>query len=92
MVKLEKVKEINSMKKWGKCFFCGGELKRKKVDIARYWGKDLIVLNDVPALVCIQCGEKYFEAKTSRKVDEKIQDALKKKTSVEKIDVPVVYF
>lgn len=86
------VKEINSMKKWGKCFSCGGQLKRKKVDIARYRGKDLIVLNDVPALVCTQCGEKYFEAQTSRKIDEKINNALKRKTTVEKIDVPVVYF
>lgn len=80
------------MKKWGKCFFCGGELKRKKVDITRYKGKELIILNDVPALVCTQCGEKYFEAKTSKKIDQKIEQALKRKSSIKKIDVPVVYF
>lgn len=76
----------------GQCFFCGGQLKRRKVDIARYWGKELIALNDVPSLVCTQCGEKYFEAKVSRKMDQRIQEALKKKTSIKKIDVPVVYF
>ena len=75
-----------------KCLVCGGQLKRKKVDIARYWGKELVALNDVPSLVCIRCGERYFEAKVSHKIDDKIQDVLKKKTSVEKIDVPVVYF
>lgn len=76
-----------------KCYFCKtGELKKKKVDIVRYWGKELIVLNEVPALVCQQCGEKYFEAKVSKKIDERIQSALKRKTSIAKIDVPVVQF
>lgn len=76
-----------------KCYFCKtGELKKKKVDIVRYWGKELIALNEVPALVCQQCGEKYFEAKVSKKIDERIQSVLKRKTFIEKIDVPVVQF
>lgn len=76
-----------------KCYFCKtGELKKKKVDIVRYWGKELIALNEVPALVCQQCGEKYFEAKVSKKIDERIHNALKRKASIEKIDVPVVQF
>lgn len=76
----------------GNCFFCGGPLKRKKVDIARYWGRELIALNDVPSLVCTQCGEKYFEAKVSKKMDQIIQEALKRKTPISKIDVPVLQF
>lgn len=76
-----------------KCYFCKtGELKKKKVDIIRYWGNELIALNEVPALVCQQCGEKYFDAKVSKKIDERIQGALKRKASIEKIDVPVVQF
>lgn len=75
-----------------KCLTCGGKLKREKIDIARYWGKELIALNDVPSLVCIKCGERYFEAKVSAKIDDKIQSALKSKTSLQRIDVPVVYF
>lgn len=75
------------------CYFCiRGKLKKEKVDIVRYWGKELVALNDVPALVCQQCGERYFEAKVSHKVDKKIQKALERKASIEKIDVPVVYF
>lgn len=75
-----------------KCQFCAGQLKKAKVDIARYWGKDLIVLNDVPALVCSKCGERFFEAKTSKRIDKKIQEVLISRTSIPKIDVPVVYF
>lgn len=75
-----------------KCYFCGAQLKKEEVNIVRYWGKELIALNDVPALVCIQCGERYFEAQISHKIDERIKDALKKKSSLQKIDVPVVQF
>lgn len=75
-----------------KCYQCGGKLKREKVDIARYWGKNLIALNDVPSLICTKCGERYFEAKVSSKIDERIQSALNRKSPAEKIDVPVVQF
>lgn len=67
-----------------KCYFCRtGDLKKKK---------EVIALNDVPALVCDQCGEKYFNAKVSHKIDKRIQDALKKRSSYQAIDVPVVQF
>ena len=90
MVKSERGENMNNP---GKCYFCiKGNLNRKNVDIVRYWGKELIALNDVPALVCDQCGEKYFDAKVSHKIDQRIQDALKRKSTVQKIDVPVVQF
>ncbi len=87
MVKLEKGEQMNN------CYFCiKGKLRKKRVDIVRYWGKELIALNDVPALVCDQCGEKYFDARTSHRIDKLIQEALKRKSTVPKIDVPVVQF
>lgn len=75
-----------------KCYLCGGRLKKQKVDIARYWGKELIALNDVPALICQKCGERYFEAKVSSQIDKKIQQALIRKTRLERIEVPLVQF
>lgn len=75
-----------------KCYLCGSKLKKEKIDIARYWGKDLIALNDVPALICQKCGERYFEAKVSSKIDEKIKQALNRKTSIQRIDIPLVQF
>lgn len=75
------------------CYFCiKGKLKKEKVDIVRYWGKELVALNDVPALVCQQCGERYFDAKVSQKVEKRIEETLKRKSSIEKIYVPVVQF
>ena len=75
-----------------KCFYCGSELKEEKVNIARYWGKELIAINDVPALICQKCGERFFEAKVNHKIDEKIQQVLTKKVFSEKINVPLVQF
>lgn len=48
-----------------KCYFCDGKLKKEHVNIARYWGKTLVALEKVPALVCSQCGERFFDAKVS---------------------------
>lgn len=75
-----------------KCLTCGAYLKKEKTDIARYWGKELIALNDVPSLVCLQCGERYFEAKVSTQVDEKIKQVLKRKSSIQTRQVPVIQF
>ncbi len=75
-----------------KCLVCGNELKKKKVDIARYWGKNLVALNDVPSLVCAKCGERYFEAKISSQIDEKIQLVLARRAKPERIEVPIIQF
>ncbi len=74
------------------CYVCAGKLKKQKVDIARYWGKDLIALNDVPALICQKCGERYFEAKVSSQIDQKIKLALERNAKFERIEVPLVQF
>lgn len=75
-----------------KCFYCGEKLKEEKVNIARFWGKKLIALNDVPALVCQKCGERFFEAKVSAMIDKRIQQTLDKKIALENINVPSVQF
>lgn len=75
-----------------KCYICGSKLDKKKVDIARYWGEELVALHDVPALVCKRCGNRYFEAKVSAKIDERIRRALLKRGAFESINVPIVQF
>jgi YgiT-type zinc finger domain-containing protein len=44
------------------CYFCKGRVEQQKVDVDFRWGHKLKVIEDVPAGVCQQCGEKYFEA------------------------------
>ena len=44
------------------CSFCDGELEERRVHHEYHWEGKLFVFEDVPARVCRQCGEKYFEA------------------------------
>lgn len=44
----------------GACFFCGGHVQPQCVTVVREWNRQLVVIRDVPAEVCEQCGEQYF--------------------------------
>ena len=44
------------------CYFCRGTVERHDVDVDFRWGKKLKVIRRVPAGVCRQCGERYFDA------------------------------
>lgn len=58
------------------CFMCKGELIEKKVNYMVDLGKTIIIIKDVPAKVCDQCGEQYFDDETSQNI-EKIVNKLK---------------
>jgi YgiT-type zinc finger domain-containing protein len=45
-----------------KCYFCQGKIRRERVTIDYRRGDDLFVIEDVPAGLCDQCGEKYLES------------------------------
>jgi hypothetical protein len=34
------------------------------------WGERLVVIDDVPATVCLQCGEQYFDATVSEAMEK----------------------
>lgn len=73
-----------------KCYFCQGKTKIKKIDVDFRWGNKLFVVKNVPVEICSQCGEKYYSAKVSKKLDTlvKKQDS-KKFRPQETIEVPV---
>ena len=49
------------------CGFCeGGRLRRRRVRHFFAVGRDVVVIDDVPAYVCSQCGERYFVQQTVR--------------------------
>jgi YgiT-type zinc finger domain-containing protein len=53
-----------------KCDLCGGALRKGKTELVIRVGKEIVVIGDVPAYVCENCGEPYFTPETSRKIDE----------------------
>ncbi len=52
-----------------KCFFCKGKVVQEKVNVDFRWGEDLVVIEGVPAMVCRQCGEKYFDAEIYKEME-----------------------
>jgi YgiT-type zinc finger domain-containing protein len=52
-----------------RCDLCGGELKAGTTVLEIWHGEELIVIRDVPADVCQQCGEAYISAHVSEQLD-----------------------
>lgn len=70
------------------CYFCKGTTKIKNIDVDFRWEGKLYVIKDVPVEVCSQCGEKYYSAEISKKIDNLVQSGEPKET----IKVPVLNF
>lgn len=51
------------------CFMCKGELTKKKVNYMVDLESTIIIIKGVPAKVCSQCGEQYFEDETSENIE-----------------------
>ena len=43
-----------------RCYFCQGKVETKKIRHIHQWGEQVYIFEDVPAEVCLQCGEVYF--------------------------------
>mgnify|MGYP000417960767 CR=1 FL=1 len=53
------------------CYFCKtGVLVDKYVTVDFRWGDKLVIIENVPAKVCNECGERYYSANISRKMEE----------------------
>lgn len=61
------------------CSFCGGELEERLVQHEYRWEGRLFVFEDVPACVCRQCGEKYYEARVVKAMESAVLGQLKPK-------------
>ncbi|MBM3735358.1 MAG: type II toxin-antitoxin system MqsA family antitoxin [Acidobacteria bacterium] len=56
------------------CSICGGGVTLETIPHQQPWGKELFEFEDVPAWVCTQCGEAFFEAHVAEAIDRIIQD------------------
>lgn len=75
-----------------KCYFCGGTTAIKKINVDFRWGDKLFVIQKVPVEVCTKCGERYYPAKVSKKIDKIVQESSKIKKPKKVIEVPVFNF
>jgi YgiT-type zinc finger domain-containing protein len=59
------------------CDLCGGELQPGKTSLEIWRGEELLVIRDVPADVCVQCGEAYISADVSERLDHFVNEHYK---------------
>ena len=64
-----------------KCFMCKGETEKKLVNYLLDIDNKIIIIKEVPANVCKQCGEKYFDDDVMENLEKIIEDV--KNVSIE---------
>ena len=70
------------------CYFCKGKTGIKNIDVDFRWEGKPHVIKEVPVGVCSQCGERYYSAEVSKRIDKLVQSG----QSQETIKVPVLEF
>lgn len=64
------------------CALCKVNLKRGKVNHIIDLGDGIIIIKDVPANICDQCGEYYVDTKTAIKLEEIIDELKRNRAEV----------
>ena len=81
------------MTRFGECTFCGGEVAEERIEYDYRRRGHLLVISNVPAGVCRQCGEKYFTADVVKKLDQFYHDIFDRHRAPERmLEVPAVSF
>jgi len=60
------------------CPRCGGSKELGKTIHAVDFGPSLVIIRNVPAMVCDHCGEEWIGSETAGKLEQLTQDATKR--------------
>lgn len=72
------------------CHFCGGEVIPQRIDIMRRWIGRYVLIENVPAHVCTQCGERYYDAVVAEAMDGIMKASEAELGAAREICIPVV--
>jgi len=72
------------------CEFCQGQTMRRRITKQHWFHKQLYVIEDVPAEVCMECGERYVHAKVLDTIDRLLanEHLVKARLQVEVVSLP----
>ncbi len=71
------------------CEYCDGRIVEKRVTLYRKVKGEYVLIENVPAGVCLECGTRYFAANVLKIVEENIHG---RRTADRKVVVPVYAF
>ncbi len=69
------------------CPICGGKIKKGKTVFTVDLKENLLVIRNVPARICSQCGEEWINPETSKKIEQMVNEAKTRKTQFEVINL-----
>ena len=65
------------------CPLCGGKKKPGKVTYTVESKSGLLVVREVPAAICSQCGEEWIDADTAKSLEKLANEARERKSQLE---------
>jgi YgiT-type zinc finger domain-containing protein len=85
------MKKEKSSYNYGECHVCGERMEERRIKQG-FWIKDqLIIVEDIPAGVCSQCGEKVVNADVGLRITALMGDS-KRLQKARTISIPVIRF
>jgi len=64
------------------CEYCGGVIVEKRVTLHRKVKANYILIENVPAGVCVQCGTRYYAANVLKTIEESVRGRQKAEREV----------
>lgn len=71
------------------CYFCKGPITNGRVRVIQERAGQVVIIENVPAQVCEQCGERYYSAAVCKEMERLMDTARDSGTS---LSVPVLEF
>lgn len=69
------------------CPVCSGIFENGKTFFSVEINKSIIIVRDVPAIICSSCGNKWFEDDVMKKLESVVKETLNKN-----VDIEILYF
>jgi YgiT-type zinc finger domain-containing protein len=69
----ERVKAVKH--EYANCSFCGGSVEEQLVSVDYRTKAGLVIIENVPAGVCRQCGEQYYTAEVAKAMERLATEA-----------------
>ncbi len=76
---------------FGDCTYCDGKVEEKKIEYDYRRRGNLLIIRNVSAGVCRQCGEAYFKPDVLKRMDQAFHDIFERNKNPEQVlTVPAV--
>lgn len=70
------------------CFACGGSMKSGRTTFTVDFSEGVVVVRDVPATVCNQCGMEWIDDSAAEQIEKIVNEAKNKHSVVEVMSLP----